>query len=238
MGCDEGKTEFKLILAQSLRPAAGVLGVRYIKNSDIKMRENCKIIMEGISKMDRSNLVIETIKNRRSTRKYSNIPINDDDLKTIIEAGLMAPSAHNNKGWHFTVISNQELMQKMNIETKEISKNCGDELYERWGNNDQFNIFYDSPIVIVLSGDDSAYNSYIDCAAATQNMLLAAESLNIGTCWIGIIELLFRKSTDEYSELLGLPENYTPLFAMTVGNKAGKESKPPALDKSVVKYIK
>lgn len=189
--------------------------------------------------MDRSNNnVMETIKYRRSTRRYSNIPVNDDDLNTIIDAGLMAPSAHNNKGWHFTVVSNQELLMKMNIETKEIAKNCGDNLYERWGNNEQFNIFYEAPTVIILSGDDTAYNSYIDCAAATQNMLLAAESLNIGTCWIGIIELLFRKSTDEYKGLLGLPYNYTPLFAMAIGNKAGSESNPPALDRSVVKYIK
>lgn len=185
-----------------------------------------------------NNKVIETIKYRRSTRKYSQVQISDDELTAIISAGLMAPSAHNHKGWHFSVVTNQELIKKMNSETMEIAKTCGDDLYERWGRNDNFDIFYKAPTVIVLSGKNDAYNSYIDCAAATQNMLLAAESLNIGSCWIGIIELLFRKKTDEYKAILGLPDNYTPLFAVTLGYKDGNSAKPPTLDASVVKYIK
>lgn len=184
------------------------------------------------------NQVMKVIRERRSTRKYSQNPISEEELNTIISAGLMAPSAHNNKGWHFTLVSNKELLDKMNIETKEISKNCGDDLYERWGNNEAFNIFYNAPIVLVLSGDNNAYNSYIDCAAATQNMLLAAEAMNIGTCWIGVIELLFREKTKEYKELLNLPEDYTPLFAMTIGYKDLASAKPPKLDMSVVQYIK
>lgn len=181
---------------------------------------------------------LDTIKHRRSTRKYTKEPITEGVLDKIIHAGLMAPSAHNNKGWHFTVIKNQELIKQMNIETKEIAKKCGDTLYERWGNNDKFDIFYHAPMVVVLSGNDKAYNSYIDCAAATQNMLLAAESLDIGSCWIGIVELLFRDKTRYYRETLGLPKDYTPLFAMILGHKDGKPATPATIDTSVVQYIK
>jgi nitroreductase len=187
---------------------------------------------------EKLNEVMKVIKERRSTRKYSKKAINEEDLNTIISAGLMAPSAHNNKGWHFTLVSNKELLEKMNIETKEIAKTCADDLYERWGNKEEFDIFYHAPTVLILSGDDKAYNSYIDCAAATENMLLAAESIGVGTCWIGVIELLFREKTKEYKELLNLPEGYTPLFAMTIGYKEGNSAKPPKLDMSVVQYIR
>ncbi|MDA3845843.1 MAG: nitroreductase family protein, partial [Vallitaleaceae bacterium] len=59
------------------------------------------------------NQVIETIKNRRSTRKFKPEQLEKEQLEAIIEAGLFAPSAHNEQSWYFTVIQNKELIEDM-----------------------------------------------------------------------------------------------------------------------------
>lgn len=185
------------------------------------------------------NEIIQTILNRRSVRVYSDEQIKQKDLNLILEAGLFSPSACNMQPWHFTVVQNKELMNTLNIESKKEFSTSDNEMFRKMAENEKFNIFYNAPTIIVVSGGKSSLEPLTDCAAATENMILAAESLGIGTCWIGLVSFLFRsKRAQEYAKMLKLPEDYEPYYAITLGYKKIANSKPQPRREGTVNYIK
>jgi nitroreductase len=175
------------------------------------------------------NIVLETIRNRRSTRKFRPEQIRQSELELILEAGSYAPSGHNCQPWHFLVIQSQEVLEAMNDSTKRQMAQSADKHLAERAANERYHIFYHAPTVIIVSGDAAAtspvalaatgrsYTPLTDCSAAIQNMLLAAESLNIGSCWLGIINFLF--AVPEETLKLALPKGYKPLFAVSLGYK-------------------
>ena len=185
------------------------------------------------------NETLKVIRERRTTRKFKAEQIKDTELQAIIEAGLYAPSAHNQQSWNFTVIQNKELIAELNINAKEAAKNFPDITIQKMGNNERFNVFYGAPTVIIVSGQNSAIMPQVDCAAATENMFIAAEALEIGGCWNGIVGLLFNgPKGEEYKKKLNIPEGYSPYYAAVFGYKEVKTTNAPARKENVVQYIK
>jgi nitroreductase len=185
------------------------------------------------------NETIKTILNRRSVRSYSSEQIKDEELDLIIKAGLYAPSAHNQQPWHFTVVQDKKLIDNLNKATKEEMSKIEDNFLKATASNENYHIFYNSPTIIVISGEKSAMLPNTDCAAATQNMLLAAESLNIGTCWIGFVSFLFRSNkVQEYIKLLEIPEGFEPYYAVAVGYKTKENTQAPLRRENTVNYVK
>lgn len=164
------------------------------------------------------NNVLETIRKRRSVRAYKPEAVSEGELDMILEAGLWAPSARNDQPWHFTVVHDGAFIDKMSDVAKAEMRASGDDWLMSMGNNENFHLFYHAPIVIVVSGKKNAYSPQVDASAAIENMLIAAESLNIGTCWIGLIRHYF--ASPGGTESLGLPDGYAPLCAVCVGYKA------------------
>ena len=144
--------------------------------------------------------VLELIKKRRTTRAYKSEQIKDEELNQILEAGLWAPSGHNMQPWHFVVIQNQEVIDGLNIDTKKVMEGFHIEEFRKWGTNEKFNIFYNAPTVILAMYDEKGLTPVQDISAATQNMLLMAESLGVGACWNGMISIGFE--SDEISKIL------------------------------------
>lgn len=185
------------------------------------------------------NETIETILNRRSVRVYSEDQIKNEDLELILKSGLYSPSACNSQPWHFTVVQNNEILKMLNIETKKELLKCDDEYFKNFAANEKYDIFYNAPTVIVVSGEKAALVPQIDCAAATENMILAAESLGIGTCWIGLVTYLFRsEKAQEYNQMLNVPDGYEPYYAITLGYKRIADPKPQPRRENTVNYIK
>lgn len=185
------------------------------------------------------NEVIKNILNRRSVREYLDEQIKQEDLDLILKAGQYAPSAHRLQPWHFTVVQNKSVMDTLNIDTKKAMAASDADLIKGFLRNPDFNIFYNAPTVIVVSGERSWIEPVIDCAAATENMLLAAESLGIGACWIGFVIFIFGMGNfSKYLELLEIPEGYQPLYAISLGYK--KHPSPEALPRreGTVNYIR
>lgn len=148
--------------------------------------------------------VIEAIKKRRSIRRYKDTPVPDDVLREILECARVAPSAGNRQPWVFYVVKSPEVKQK---------------LVEASGNQ----VFVgQAPVVIVVCADpevsasryeDRGRTLYFiqDTAAAVQNILLAAVSFGLGTCWVGAFrETLVR-------EALNLPANLRPVAMVPIG---------------------
>ena len=184
------------------------------------------------------NKVIETIKSRKSVRKYNDRQVEKDKLDAILEASMYAPSAQNHQSWHYTVIQNKELLEKLNSVIKEISKNSPYEKVRKLVSLENFNVFYGAPTVVIVSYDESGLMPTTDIALSSQNIMLAAESLGIGTCWNGFISQLFMSElADEYKELLGIPEGFTPSHGIVMGYTDIKSSNRQARKENKINYI-
>lgn len=185
------------------------------------------------------NEVLKVIRQRRSTRMFKSEQIKDEELKEILDAGIYAPSATNKQPWHFTVIQNKDIIDSLNNDFKELAKKSENEYIRRVGENEKFHAFYNAPTVILVSGDENNNIAAVDCAAATENMLLAAESLGIGSCWVGFIAyLLNSEKGKEYLKKLGIPEGYKQIHSVALGYKGVNITNAPARKENTVNYIK
>jgi nitroreductase len=185
------------------------------------------------------NETLEVIRKRRSIRAFNPEQIKDEELKEIIDAAIYAPSATNKQPWHFTVIQNKDIIDDLNKSFKELAKDAESDYVRRVGINENFHVFYNAPTVILVSGDENNHYAAVDCAAAMENMLLAAEAQGIGSCWIGFIAyLLNHEEGKEYLKKLGIPEGYRQLHAVALGYKKINRSIAPARKENTVNYIK
>lgn len=145
--------------------------------------------------------IIDAINTRRSIRKYTNEPISEEQLETILRAGFQAPSAHNRNPREYIVLRDREILEKITAfhpYTKMLpSAGCG----------------------IVVCGDKDKQEStgfiISDCSASIQNMLLAAHGLGLGGVWCGIYDVPVL--IEKFSNLLGLPDHIIPIGLVTVG---------------------
>ncbi len=181
------------------------------------------------------NEVLETIKSRRSIRKYRSEQIKNEELDMILEAAIYAPTGHNDQPWHFTVIQNKELIDEMSVKSKDAMAESPVNWMASMGRAENLHLFYNAPTVIVVSGKKDAVSPLVDCCAAIQNMLIAAESLDIGSCWVGLVKFFFENP--ENVAKFNLPENYEPYYAVCLGYKDSSNNIAPERKIEVVNYI-
>jgi len=182
------------------------------------------------------NEVINVIKRRRSVRAYQEEQLKEHELQAILEAGLWAPSAHNSQPWHLTVIQDADFIRHMSaVSTADMAKSeVG--WVAHMGKSGR-SILYNAPTVIIVSGKiTDLLDPLIDCSAATQNLLLAAEELDIGSCWVGLIRFFFDHG-DEVDKLQ-LPEGYKPFHAVCLGYKARANGQGATRASNTVSYIR
>lgn len=185
------------------------------------------------------NETMKTILNRRSIRAYTGEQIQEEQLQDILKAGIYAPSAMNQESWHFTVVQNKDILNRINEACKEVFRKSGNKAFEERANKEGFSVFYNAPTLIIVSGDEKAIATQLDCAIALENMFLAAESMNIGSCWIHAISQLFQ--AEEGKALLAdlsIPEGYKPLFSGAFGYKAAGSPEPPARKENAYSIIR
>lgn len=184
------------------------------------------------------NETIKNIVNRRSTRNFMPEQLKESDLQTILDAGIYAPSASNNQPWHFTVIQNKDILGRLGDAFKDIARKSDSEYLRKVGKNENFHVFYNSPTVILVSGDENNQSASVDCAAAVENMLIAAESLEIGSCWVGFIAYLFNsKEGAEFVKEVQIPKGFRQIHSVCLGYKKNKSSIAPSRKENTVNYI-
>ncbi|MDF2880615.1 MAG: nitroreductase [Clostridiaceae bacterium] len=184
-----------------------------------------------------TNNVLETIMNRRSIRNYKDEQLSEEETQAILDAGIQAPSANNSQSWHFTVIQNKNLIDFISDKSKEVMRKSDNENIVKVGQSG-VNIFYNAPTVVIVSGKEEVQSSLVDCSAAIENMLIAAESIGVGSVWIGFVRFFF--SLREEVKRLDLPKGYVPYYAVALGHKKddNKITGPSNRNKNVVNYIK
>lgn len=191
--------------------------------------------------------VIENIKSRRSARRYTKQQINEDNLNIILECGRHAPSGGNSQFWHFTVIQNQDILLKLNqyvklaFEKLKIDENTYKSI--RAGKNlsakDEYSFYYNAPTLIIVSNDSNYSNAMADSACALENMLLAANYLGLGACWINQLTWFDKdENVRKVLEELGIPNNYRVCGSMSLGYKDGPKSRGKVIKENTVTIIK
>lgn len=184
------------------------------------------------------NETIKVIYNRRSIRKYKPKQIPDSEIQQILDCALYAPNAGNQQMWHFTVIQNKEMLDRMVAIIKENIMNSGIEFLIEKASAPGYHTFYHAPTVILVTGDEKTQFIQLDCGAAAQNIALAATSLNIGSCLMTSSGFLF--ASEEGNELkkeLGIPDGYNHICAIALGYKDCENPDAPPRNKDVITYI-
>jgi len=144
----------------------------------------------------------------------------------------------NCQPWHFTVVQNKELLNKINTFTKQAILKSDNEGMKERAKGEDFCIFYNSPTLIIISGDTKAVTPQYDCTLALGNMFNAAASLKIGSCWIhAIINVLNLEFAKDLVKELELPEGHTIYCAGSFGYSAVEAKAAPRKD-GIVKIIK
>lgn len=186
------------------------------------------------------NQTLQDIAGRRSIRAFKPEQISDEELGIILDAGKSAPSSMNRQPWHFTVIQDKQLMDRMVEENKNIVL-ASPELKQKngWINAPGYNNFYNAPTVILISGEKENIWHVCDCALAMENMSLAAWSVSVGSCIVASTRFLFAgDKAGEYIDILGIPEGYAPLYALALGYIAGGKPDATPRNTDCVNYIR
>ncbi|MBO4802486.1 MAG: nitroreductase family protein [Bacteroidaceae bacterium] len=160
------------------------------------------------------NEVIKTIMARRSVRKYLDKPVEHEKLEAVALAGINAPSAMNRQNWAVRIVEDQKLL----ADVKGMCRNAPN-------------------LICVCAPADGRFD--LDAGLMGENMMLAAQSLGLGTCiQTGPIRFL---TTDEkaktFPDSLDIPEGFKLLYVISIGYPDEKPDAKPR-DTSKVKYIK
>lgn len=175
--------------------------------------------------------VMECINTRRSVRVYEDRPVSEEDLQTLLHCAVNAATGSGMEPWSFVVIENQEEIDQWSQKIKSYLKEHMEEFpylqqYSAWMDNPHFHVFNHARTLLVICGDPSSHWAVYDCSLAAGNLMLAAHSMGIGTCWIGFAEYMF--NTKEFKEQYHVPENYKIICPLSLGyEKQGLKLQPP-----------
>lgn len=154
---------------------------------------------------------------RHSIRRYTDRPVDADDVKLILQAGLLAPSSKSKRPWQFVVVENRDILERLaqckDFGTKPIST---------------------AAFGVVVAVDSAQSDCFVeDASIAAVFMQLQAADLGLGSCWIQVRNRFTADGTpaeDIVRETLGIPENLTIECVVTVGHK-DEERRPVDPDK-------
>jgi nitroreductase len=162
------------------------------------------------------NETLKTIAKRRSIRQFGPEQISDIDLQTILEAGLEAPSGHNDQSWYFVVVQYPKLIKELSDGSKLEMQKAPIQWIADLGKNEKLNIYYNAPTIIIVATKKDAATPIADACATIQNIMLAATSINIASCWIGFAKFYF--TTPERNQKIDIPEGYEVQYGVALGN--------------------
>ncbi len=177
----------------------------------------------------------EAIITRRSTRKYRPDVIEPDKLQKIIEAGRCAPSGGNNQTNHFLVVQNAKILAKLTslAETAFAKMTVNEDTYPSLKNSilasqkGGYVFNYRAPMLIIVANRKDYGNNMADSVAAIENMMIAANDLDLGSCYINQLYWL-NEDPALLATLreLGLKEDERVYASMTLGYAATENGLP------------
>jgi nitroreductase len=136
---------------------------------------------------------------RRSIRAYSGEAVSEEEIQSLLEAGMAAPSASNQKPWHFVVVTERELLRILG------------------GFHRFWKMTANAEVAIAVCGDPAISGWWVqDCSAATENILVAATGLGLGAVWLGCHGRPEREQA--VRDALGIPADIGVLSLLSIGH--------------------
>jgi len=151
-------------------------------------------------------MLIDAILSRHSVRTFTGESINEDDLKLIVKAGMAAPSAMNIQPWSFIVITDKTILNNL----------CKALPYAK--------MLDKAGAAIIVCGDSKEANWIVDCAAATENILLATHALGYGAVWTAAYK--YESRIEPVRKECKIPNDIVPLNVIPIGVPVDKNVKP------------
>ncbi len=185
--------------------------------------------------------LFDAIENRRSCRAYSPDPVPAETVDRILQAAVWAPSPLNAQPWEFVVITDAQTREKIYTSAESCRQWAVEASGWKWLGNYRIEFLKQAPAIVAVVGDPkkSGVDGFQEdgplayqhaCAAAVQNMLLAAHALGIGSLWF----TLFDKK--EMGSLLEVPEEKKVLALVCLGKPS--EAPAPAARKGLEKKVR
>ena len=208
-------------LKTALCSAAVLAVVSCVESMDDSMNK-------GVTK---EQAVIETIMTRRSVRNYTAEPVNREQMAKILECGMYAPSAMNMQPWAVRVVDASDFIEGVT----NIALEQNPQLKEQEGFR---NFFRNAPTVAFIACPVESYSGEYDCGLLSQNMMLSAWSMGIGSCCLGsVIPVMNSEAAKPYLERLQLPEGYKLQVAIAFGYPEPNSTKEPERDLTKAYYV-
>lgn len=193
---------------------------------------------QGGTTMQEKNKVVETIMNRRSIRAYKPEQIKQEQLDTIMQCAINAPSALNKQSWEVRVVQNADLLSRINGSFVEKAKGKTLQGSAARAQEPGFSVFHGAPTLIVVAKDKSNPYSAVDCGLLAQNILLSAESMDMGTCVIGnTASILNDPDSKEFLEEMNMPDTHDVVFGIAIGYKNERPDAKPR-ENGRVQFVK
>lgn len=170
--------------------------------------------------------VFASIATRHSTRKYQEQMLSDDALKQILDAGRQAPSGKRQNLTHYLVVRKPEVLQKLtDLVQQEFAKmEVTPENQDDYGGaikaakKGNYNFRYNAPVLVILANKIENHNAMADVACAMQDMMLAANALDVGSCWINQLRWLQDNPVlRDYLHSLGMAEDERVYASLDLG---------------------
>lgn len=168
------------------------------------------------------NQTIDNIISRRSVKKYTNEPVPTELVEEVVKAGMYAPSGMNMQSAKIIAVTNKEMRDRMSRINLEII--MGKNLKTSSGHSDPF---YGAPVVLVVLAKKDCFTRVYDGSLVMENMMIAAQSLGLGSCWIHRAKETFE--TEEGKQILaelGITEEYEGIGNCILGYAAPDAQKP------------
>jgi nitroreductase len=188
------------------------------------------------------NEVIRNIYLRRAVRDYRPVDVPDDILKELVKAGTYAPSAANKQPWRFVVVKNKDIIARLSGRAKKLWLDTADTKDPALAGianamkMPEFNIFYNAPVVVFIFSTPDAMRPEYDCALAAGNMMLAARSLGIGSCWIGMGTPL--GSDEAFLDEMKVPKGHRLIASLIFGYPVKDiQTAPPRKDDVILNWV-
>lgn len=171
-----------------------------------------------------SELVMQNILARKSVRSFTEQPVSQEQIDTLLRAAMAAPTGKDMRPWKFVVVNDPEAMKALAAELPKAK------------------MLQEAPVAFAVCGDLSVVdkdgkpstNWTFDCSAATENLLLAAESMGLGAVWTGVYP--YDERLAAVKKALNLPDHIVPLSLVPVGHPKGNPQPKDKFDPQNIHY--
>lgn len=197
----------------------------------VSVNVDSEALAEESLEVDAKSVVMENILTRRSVRDYKPEPVDRELMAKVLECGIYAPSAMNLQPWEVRVVDAPDFIEGVTAIAVEQMPQLKEQENFR-------NIFRNAPTVAFIACPVESYSGEYDCGLLSQNMMLSAWSLGIGSCCLGsVVPVMNSDAAKAYYERLQLPADYKLMVAIAFGYPEGDIPEAPARDAAKAFYV-